>query len=205
MKGEKGYLLIIFTSGVWFVISNSSYDYYEEVRKSVLREIKETANFFEVIKDGIVVVDTGSLIFDQEKLSDIQFDELCRDLFSTALNIQEAYTVRVLNGVTKYEWKSEQTWGGGGWEGTKVQEGFMTEVQSTGTQVWIGEGVFTGTIDGKSGTVIYKAHQFVPKGDFSQLEGKCTIIRGTGELKGICSYGYLIFDDMSTEWYIRIK
>jgi hypothetical protein len=112
--------------------------------------------------------------------------------------------VRELNGVTKYEWYSEQTWSGGGWDGTVVQGGFMHQVSSTGTQVWIGEGVFTGTIDGKVGTVVYKVHQFVPNGDFSQLEGKCTIVRGTGELKGICGYGNLIVDDFSTEWYIRI-
>jgi hypothetical protein len=113
--------------------------------------------------------------------------------------------VKELKGVTKYEWTSEQTWLGGGWEGTVVQSGFMTEVKSTGTQVWIGSGVFTGEIDGKYGTVEYKVHQFVPNGDFSQLTGKCTIIRGTGELKGICGYGNLIVEDFSTEWYIRIK
>ena len=101
--------------------------------------------------------------------------------------------VKVLNGLTKYEWTAWQTWSGDDWEGTAVQEGLMYEVSSTGTQVWIGNGVFTGTINGKSGTFIYKVKQFVPNGVFPQLEGKCVIIKGTGDLKGICGYGNLIF------------
>ena len=108
------------------------------------------------------------------------------------------------NIVTKFV--SEQTWNGGGWEGTIVQKGMMYTYAGSGTIFGVADGVFTGTIDGKSGTVKYTMWQVVPNGDWSQFKGKMRIIRGTGELKGIKGYGKLVFADPAyTEVYMRFE
>jgi len=117
-------------------------------------------------------------------------------------------TDRVLpNGNIITDFVSVQTWGGGGWEGTAVQEGKMITFAKTGTQIGSAKGVFTGTIDGKSGTVKYRLWQIIPSGDPTQFVGSMLIIKGTGELRGIKGYGNLVFvmPTPYTEIYMRFR
>jgi hypothetical protein len=56
-----------------------------------------------------------------------------------------------------------------------------------------GYGVFTGTIDGKLGTVRYQMKNIIPGGVFTSGKGTITILQGTGELAGIKGHGTLDF------------
>jgi hypothetical protein len=112
------------------------------------------------------------------------------------------------NGNLVIEGVSEQTWTGGGWEGTVVQNyKVIVRTGDHGTMLVTGQGkgVFTGSVDGKVGTITYRLSQVMLGDDPLDWKGTTTILKGTGDLAGIKGQGVLIFVTQSTEWYIHFE
>ena len=68
-----------------------------------------------------------------------------------------------------------------------------------------GYGVFTGTIDGKLGTVRYQMKNIIPGGVFTSGKGTITILQGTGELAGIKGHRTLDFMGPGFEIYMHFE
>lgn len=119
----------------------------------------------------------------------------------------EEYLVTELNfedlpsGLQKVTFLSIQSWTGD-WEGIIEQSGTgMFRLEKNGKAMIILDcfGVFTGTIQGKEGTVSYYARNNIsPEGEvFSAI---MTILRGTGELANIHGHGVIVDDWTNMFW-----
>ena len=111
------------------------------------------------------------------------------------------------NGIIIMTGTSYQDWSGGGWDGDVVQEFrmVMRPPELGGMVTGDGYGVFTGTIDEKSGTVRYQIKNIIPDGFFPGGKGTITILQGTGELAGIKGHGTLDFVNQNAEIYMHFE
>ena len=111
------------------------------------------------------------------------------------------------NGIIVFDGVSEQHWTGGGWEGDVIQHYTMivrTDEHGNSLVTAQGKGVFTGEINGREGTLTYRISQVMSE-DMLFAHGTTTILKGTGELKGIKGHGVLNFlsTPAQTEWYMH--
>jgi len=94
------------------------------------------------------------------------------------------------SGILKVTFYTEQVWAGD-WEGIAEQGGTgMIRPAGHGKPMIILDcfGVFTGTIQGKTGTVIYYMRNNIDS-DGNYFSAIITILRGTGELENIRGHG----------------
>lgn len=107
------------------------------------------------------------------------------------------------SGLTKVTFWSYQSWTGD-WEGIAEQGGTGMMRTADHGKPWIildCFGEFTGTIQGKTGTVVYYMRNNInPEGEY--FSAIMTIIRGTGELANIHGHGVVV-DDITTRIWVH--
>ncbi|MFW9909435.1 MAG: DUF3224 domain-containing protein [Candidatus Thorarchaeota archaeon] len=107
------------------------------------------------------------------------------------------------SGIMKVTFWTNQTWTGD-WEGIAEQGGTgMIRPADHGKASIILDcfGEFTGTIQGKTGTVVYYMRNNInPEGEY--FSAIMTIIRGTGELANIHGHGVVV-DDITTRIWVH--
>ena len=110
------------------------------------------------------------------------------------------------NGNVKIGWTVNAHWHGDGWDGIAVQyiKGIArTDEKGNGLWTAYGWGVFTGTIDGKSGEIYYRIRNNILFEPFRFFGDHLSIWKGTGDFENIHGYGILNFATNQAEMYIH--